>query len=136
MHAIIIEESLANKEILEKHRILRTKFLPPPVSWRLHIVELYGTLDETIAEIQYSMVSDKPFYFHIYDEGETLIVVFKNNYFTLDPNNKITWMEAKLYGSKLNIPAEQLDFYPTRISEEEVWFNSPDQIISPREIKI
>lgn len=121
MHAVIIEECLANKEILKKHRILRTKFLPEPINWRLHIVELYGSLEEAIAEIQYSMVSDKPFYFHIYDEGITLIVVFKNNYFTLDPNDKITWMDAKIYGSRLNIPAEQLDFYPARISEEDDW---------------
>ncbi len=123
MHALIVEESLANKEILNKHRILRTKFLPEPINWRLHIVNLLGSVDDAITEIQYSMVSDKPFYFHVFDEGKTLIVVFKNNYFTLDPNNKLTWMEAKIYGSKLNIPESQLDFFPTRISEEEDWFN-------------
>ena len=125
MHAIIIEESLANKDILKKHKILRTKFLPEPTNWHLNVVEIYGAIDEAIAEIQYSMVSDKPFYFHIFDEGKTLIVVFKKSYFTLDPNKKITWMDAKIYGGSLNIPEEQLDFYPTRISEEDDWFSSP-----------
>ena len=123
MHAIIIEESLVDKSVLKKHKIIRTKFLPEPTNWRLHIVELYGSLNEAITEIQYSMVSDNPFYFHVYDDGKTLVVVFKNNYFSLDPNNKITWVDARVYGNRLGIPDKQLDFFPTKISEEEIWLN-------------
>jgi len=122
-HSIIIEESLKNPEILEKYKILRTKF-SAKANWHLHIAEIPEPLENAIKEIQAAMVEDKPYYFHIYDEGKTLIVVFKNEIFYLDPNDQATWQEAREYGaSKLNIPPEQLDFYPSKISEENAWFN-------------
>ena len=121
--SIIIEESLKKPEVLNNYKILRTKFAPGE-SWHLHIVEIPTPLEEAIKEIQEAMVEDKPFYFHIYDEGKNLIVVFKDKIFNIDPNNKSTWQEARAFGArKLNIPAEQLDFYPSRISEEDDWYN-------------
>ena len=121
-HSIIIEESLEKTDVLKKHKIIKTKFSPEE-SWHLHIVEIPSP-EKAIKEIQEAMVSEKPYYFHIYDEGETLIVIFKDKVFHLDPNDQSTWKDARAYGaSKLNIPAEQLDFYPSRISEEDDWFN-------------
>lgn len=121
-HAIIIEESLEKPEVLKKYKILRTNFSAEE-NWHLHIVEIPEP-EKDIKEIQKEMVSDKPFYFHIYDEGITLIVVFKDNVFHLNPNDETTWRDARAFGaSKLNIPAEQLDFYPTKISEEDDWYN-------------
>jgi len=124
MHrSIIIEESLKNPEVLKNCKILRTKFSVEE-NWHLHIVEIEESLGEFIKKIQEAMVSDKPYYFHIYDEGKTLIVVFKDIIFHLNPSNESTWKKAREYGgSKLNIPPEQLDFYPTKISEEDSWFN-------------
>ena len=123
-HAVIIEESLKNPEVLERYKILRTKFSSEE-NWHLHIVEIPEPPDKAIKEIQEAMVSDRPYYFHIYNEGKTLIVVFKDKFFQLDPNNKSTWQEAQKYGaSKLNIPSDQLDFYPSRISEEDDWYAS------------
>jgi len=125
-HSIIIEESLKNPQVLKNYKILRTKFeskeTPSDVDWHLHIVEIFDP-ERAIKEIQNVMLSDKPYYFHIYDEGKKLIVIFKNKIFNLDPNNKKGWEEARAYGAeRLNIPMEQLDFYPSRISEEEGWF--------------
>ena len=121
-HAIIIEESLERPEILNSYKILRTKF-SSQANWRLHIVEVPDS-EKTIAEIQEVMIQSKPFYFHIYDEGETLVVVFKKRFFKLDPNNEKTWHDAKFYGGKiLGIPAEELDFFPHKISLEDSWFN-------------
>jgi hypothetical protein len=121
-HSIIIEESLKNSEVLENYKILRTKFSAEQ-NWHLHIVEIPEP-EEAIKEVKEAMVTDKPYYFHIYNEGKTLIVVFKDKVFHLNPNDKSTWEEARVYGaSKLNIPPEQLNFYPTKISEEDIWYN-------------
>lgn len=121
--SIIIEESLKNSKVLENYKILRTKF-SAEASWHLHVVEISEPLEEAIKEIQKAMVDNKPYYFHIYDEGKTLIIVFKDKVFYLNPIDKSTWQEAREYGVvKLNIPAEELDFYPSKISEEDDWYN-------------
>ena len=121
-HSIIIEESLEKPEILKNYKILRTKF-SLEINWHLHIVEIPEPIEKAIEEIQEAMVADKPYYFHIYDEGKTLIVIFKDRVFNLNPKDKSTWKEARAYGAqKLNIPEEQLDFYPSKISEEDDWY--------------
>jgi len=122
-HSIIIEESLERPEVLENYKILRTKFSKKK-NWRLHIIEIPEPIEKAVKEIQKSMVSDKPYYFHIYNKGETLIIVFKDKAFRLNPKDKTTWQEAREYGAaKLKIPSEELDFYPSKISEENDWFN-------------
>ncbi|HDZ54585.1 MAG TPA: hypothetical protein ENI19_03750 [Candidatus Nealsonbacteria bacterium] len=122
-HSIIIEESLENPRILENYRILRTKFSERQ-NWHLHIVEITEPVEDAIKEIQNAMIGDRPDYFHIYDEGKDLIVIFKDKVFNIDPNNKSTWQEARAFGAfKLSIPAEQLDFYPSKISEEDEWYS-------------
>lgn len=122
-HSIIIEESLENSEILKNYTILKTKFKPEE-NWHLHIVEIPEPIEKAIKEIQEVMVTDEPYYFHIYNEGKTLIVIFKDKVFHLNPNDESTWQEARGYGAKkLNIPSEELDFFPRKISEEDNWYN-------------
>lgn len=121
-HSIIIEESLENPKVLENYKILKTKFSSKK-SWHLHIVEIPEPVESAIEEIQEAMVKDKPFYFHIYNKGKTLIIVFKDKVFNLDLADTSTWKDALEYGVfKLSIPIDELDFYPTKISEEEEWF--------------
>lgn len=121
-HSIIIEESLRNPKVFKKYKILRTKFSVEK-NWHLHIVEIPEPIEETIKKIQKAMLPDKPYYFHIYNQGKTLIVVFKDKVFHLNPSDQSTWREAREYGaSQLNIPAEELNFYPSKISEEEDWY--------------
>ncbi len=121
-HSIIIEESLKNHEVLKNYKIIRTKFSAEE-NWHLHIIEVPDA-KSAINEIQEAMVAGVPYYFHIYDEGETLIIVFKYKVFELNPNDESTWQEAREYGAeKLNIPLEQLDFYPSKISEEDNWYD-------------
>ena len=121
-HSIIIEESLAKPRVLRNYKILKTKTWAE-AGWHLHIIEITEP-KKAIKEIQGAMVEDKPFYFHIYNEGKTLIIVFKNKVFRLGPKDKKTWQEARAFGaSKLNIRPEQLDFYPTKISQETRWYN-------------
>jgi len=108
---------------LKNYNILRTKF-SLEAKWHLHIIEVLD-IEKTIAEVQEAMVDNEPYYFHIYDEGETLIIVFKNKVFKLDPNDEATWQEARSYGAeKLGIPEDELDFDSVdRISKEDNWFN-------------
>jgi len=121
-HSIIIEESLKDPKVLENYKILRTKFSAKN-NWHLHIIEI-PDLEKAVKEIQEAIVEDKPYYFHIYDEGKTLIVIFKDKIFNLNPRDLTTWKEARAFGAgKLNIPAEQLDFYPSEISLEDNWYN-------------
>jgi len=123
LHSIIIEESFKKPEVLNDYKILRTKFSKKK-NWHLHIVEIPEPVEEAIDKIQEAMVEDKPFYFHIYDEGKTLIIVFPDEAFHLNPQDKSTWKDALEHGAhRLSIPIDELDFYPRKISEEEEWFN-------------
>jgi len=121
-HSIIIEESLKDPKVLEHYKILRTKFSEKN-NWHLHIIEIPEP-EKAIKGIQEAMVGDRPYYFHIYDEGKTLTVIFKDKTFNLNPMDQSTWQSARAFGAgKLNIPEEQLNFYPTKISEEDDWYN-------------
>ena len=118
-HAIIIEESLKNKEVLKKYKILRTKI---GKVWHMSILEIKDP-EGAIFDIQQAMLESEPYYFHIYDEGEHLIIVFKDKIFRVDPNDRSTWQAPKDYAETvLGIPPEQLDFYPSQFSYEDEWF--------------
>lgn len=119
-HSVIIQESLKDKEVLKNYKILRTKVTS---TWHLQIAEIPAP-ERAIPEIQKAMVENQPYYFHIFDEGKNLIIVFKDKYFKIDPNDKSTWQEVTEYGiTKLNIPADQLDFFPQKISDETAWLH-------------
>ena len=123
MHAIVIKQSLTNKDVLKDFRILNSK---ESDDWDLHILEISNP-DKAIEKIQPAMVKDKAFYWHIYDEGKMLIVVFRDKVFRMDPKNRKSWKEAQEYGEKeLSIPAEQLDFYPTTYHDEPEWLAGKD----------
>lgn len=120
-HSIVIEESLKDKKILEKYKIARTKIGD---KWHLHVVEIEDP-ESFIKDIQENMVSDEPYYFHIYNDGDYLRVIFKLKVFDLDPKDKSTWIKAQNYGAeKLNIPAKELDFSPNNFDSEDEWFKS------------
>jgi hypothetical protein len=102
---------------LRNYKILNTK---TDQDWHLHIIAVPEP-NVFIAEIQQAMMSDKPFYFHVYDNGASMKIVFKGAVFRVNPNNKNTWVAAQKYGLSLNITRSQLDFFPTRIREEEKW---------------
>lgn len=119
-HSIVIEESLKDKSVLDKYKILRTKV---GSEWHLHVIEVTD-VEEFIKSIQNAMVTDKPYYFHAFDDGNELIIVFREKVFKIDPNDKDTWLEAQKYGGdKLCIPAEQLDFAPSNFADEDTWYN-------------
>lgn len=68
------------------------------------------------------MKGDEPWYAHLYNDKK-LIVVFKNKVFSVKPHLSF-WKPILEYGKKLNIPEEQLDFWPNRFQDEKHYFKS------------
>ncbi len=117
-HAVVIEQSLKDKGVLKSFKIQHQKHSG---DWVLDVIEV-GNPKLAIEAIQKEMVEDKGFYWHIYDNNKNLIIVFRDKVFYLDPRDMTTWEQAQAYGEKvLKIIPEQLDFFPTKLSDEEEW---------------
>jgi hypothetical protein len=97
-------------------------------NWILYGVEIGdASLEKTISNIQQQMKEDEPYYAHFYND-QKLIVIFKNKVFYVTPQ-KDSWKEIIEYGKSLNIPKEQLDFWPNRFQDEIHYFNKKDYIL-------
>ncbi len=119
-HSIIIEQFLKDRTVLDKYKIINQKIYE---NWKMHIVEVHNHLP-FITDIQESMIEIIPCYFHLYDEGKNLLVVFKDLICDLDPNDQIIWQEAADYLSNiLKISCWQFQSYPKKISDEPIWLN-------------
>lgn len=89
--------------------------------WTLYGVEISRDgLDQAITQIQTRMRDDAPFYAHLYDD-QMLVVIFKNKVFKVT-SHASSWEDIMLYGKGLNIPQEQLDFWPNRFQDEVHYF--------------
>ena len=117
---VIIKESLGNKDVLEKIKILKTKVEPitekhktPWIKqWTLHTVEMPEKEAESIAEdISKSLESEHPWYADFKNET-THFIIFRNKVLKIDKTNKEQYDEAKEYGISLGIPEYQVDFHP------------------------
>lgn len=117
---VIIEESLENKDILKKVRILGTKIeqvtekhKTPWVSrWTLHTVEVPETDAGAIAnELAVSLDRVHPWYADFRSKTHHYII-FRNKVFYIDRKSKGEYDEAKRYGISLGIPEYQVDFHP------------------------
>lgn len=117
-HAIIVEESLRDLDLLKQFTILKSE---KGKEFTLHLIEVID-LDNFIDKIQKAMKPNKPYYCHVYNNGISLTIIYKDAIFRVNPNNKNTWINAVRHGKNHKIPPNQLDFYPTRIAEEKEWF--------------
>ncbi len=89
--------------------------------WLLCGVEIpRANLKAEIQNIQKAMRDDQPFYAHLYNDEE-VIVIFKYKVFWVTPHRS-SWQEIMQYGRTLNIPLEQLDFWPNRFQDEPHYF--------------
>ena len=117
---VIIEESLEDKEVLKKVKIIKTKVeevtekhkTPWVKQWTLHTVEIPRNQIEFITkEISKSLDSKHNWYADFKDE-EIHFIIFRNKVFKIDRTNKEQYDEAKRYGISLGIPEYQVDFHP------------------------
>ncbi len=100
----IIENSLADRSLLDNINILETK---NSTDWILHDVLVNKIQIESFGRY----MSTGPWYMHFWQEdGDNIIVVFKDKNFTIKQSDKGTWTDAIEYGIALGIPKEQLDF--------------------------
>ena len=100
----IIENSLSDKSILGKLKILETREVG---DWVLHDV----LVEEAEAPELAKYLSTGPWYIHLWTSGEDeFVVLFKDRMFRVKQSDKSTWQDAIAYGKSIGIPQEQLDF--------------------------
>ncbi len=119
---VIIEESLADKAILQKVRIISTKVervtdehqTPWLTRWTLHTVEIPEDQTRAIAgEISHALdYSHGTSWYADFKNATHHYIIFKNKIFFIDRQSKKQYDEAKQYGLSLGIPGHQVDFHP------------------------
>lgn len=121
-HGIIINQEFTDPNFPETFKIFAKK---QDGDWGIYGIEIGETeLENTILKIQGAMKENQPWYAHLYDDEE-LIVIFKNEIFRVKPHFS-TWEPIVEYGKNLNIPKEQLDFWPNRFQDEAHYFSKKD----------
>ena len=117
---VIIEESLANKDVLEKIKILSKKIekvaekhkTPWLKQWTLYTVEVPAEKAAKVSkELSESLESAHNWYAD-FKNDDLHFIIFRNKVFRIDRGNKKQYDEAKNYGIKLGIPEYQVDFHP------------------------
>lgn len=123
---VIIEESLGNKSVLSKVKIIETKIEPITPAhktpwlkqWTLHTVEIPEEGAEQIAqEISKSFDSEHPDWYADYKNDKSHFIIYAGKVFKVDLQNPVLYKDAKEYGISIGIPEHQVDFAP----EDKVW---------------
>ncbi|MEK7113637.1 MAG: hypothetical protein AAB873_02310 [Patescibacteria group bacterium] len=117
---VIIEESLGNKAVLGKVKIIKTKISPvvekhrtPWVKqWTMHTIEIKEEDADKIAE-QLSEDLDKEHAWYADFKNENYhFIIYRGKIFKVDRKNPVLYKEAKKFGIALGIPDYQVDFAP------------------------
>ncbi len=122
---VIIEESLKDKEILKKVKIVSTKVevvakrheTPWIKQWTMHAVEIPDDEAEMIAEILSKSLDREHGWYADFKNDTNHYIIFRDKIFCVDRKSKGQYEEAKRYGLSLGIPEYQVDFAP----DDEVW---------------
>jgi hypothetical protein len=117
---VVIEESLENKDVFRKVKILSTKVVkvvekhktPWLSQWTLHDVEIAEAA--AIAEkISKSLDRNHGGSWYADFKNDTHhYIIFCDKIFYIDRKSKKQYDEAKSYGISLGIPEYQVDFHP------------------------
>lgn len=117
---VIIEESLEDKEILKKVKIIKTKVetvterhkTPWVKTWTLHTVKILKDEAEEIA-LEISRVLDsKHEWYADFKNDKHHYIIFRDRVFFIDRKSKEQYDKAKEYGILLGIPEYQVNFHP------------------------
>lgn len=119
---VIIEESLKNKDVLNKVKILKTKIerVTPKhktswlSQWTLHTVEIPENKAEEVAGILTKSLdySHKSAWYADYKNDKFHYIIFKDKVFKVNRNKPQEYQAATEYGTSLGIPPYQVDFSP------------------------
>lgn len=125
-NGVIIEESLENKDVLQKVKIIKTIVeevteehkTPWIKQWTLYTVEIpENQVDEIAEEISKVLDSEHDWYAD-FKNNEFHYVIFRNKVFKVDRSKPEQYSDITKYGVSLGIPDYQLDF-PLDIKEWE-----------------
>jgi len=122
---VIIEESLKNKSVLRKAKILKTKVervtekhkTPWIKQWTLHTVEIPKNQADAIAKELSKSLDSKHNWYADFEDDKHHYIIFRNKVFYINKRSKGQYDKAKQYGISLGIPEYQVDFHP----EVEEW---------------
>ena len=117
---VIIEESLENKEILKKVKIIETKFeqvseehqTPWIKQWTLHTVEVPENLADSVAKELSASLDREHDWYADFKNDKYHYVIFYGKVFRVSRSKPKEYDEVKKYGMSLGIPDYQLDFSP------------------------
>lgn len=125
---VIIEESLTDKKVLEKVKIISTKVEPvtedhetPHLKqWTLHTVEISESNAKTVTEeLSKSLQGDALHenWYADFKNDKFHYIVYRGKVFKVDLKNPVLYKQAKEYGISKGIPEYQVDFAP----EDKIW---------------
>lgn len=124
---VIIEESLEDKSVLDKVKILSTKIekttpghkTPWVKQWTLHTVEIPDEEAEETAQMLSRVLdySHNSGWYADFKNDQFHYVIFKNKVFNIRLDDAEGFKKAKQYGISLGIPEYQVDFAP----EDKIW---------------
>ena len=117
---VIIGESLENKDVLKKVKILKIKIekvlkrhkTPWIKQWTLHTVEIERNEAEKIAKKLSQSLEPKHSWYADFKNNTHHFIIFRNKIFYLDRRSEKQYNQAKQYGISLGIPEYQVDFHP------------------------
>ena len=117
---IIIGESLENKNILQKVKIIKIKVeevtekhhTPWIKQWTLHTIEISKDQADEIAEELSTSLDSKHNWYADYKNDDFHYIIFRNKVFIVDRSKPEQYKDVVKYGLSLGIPDYQLDFTP------------------------
>jgi hypothetical protein len=118
-HGIIIDKEFNDPNLYQSFKVFNQK---RSGKWKIYGIEIDDSiLKDTITKIQENMKKDEPWYAHLYN-GKDLIIIFKERVFYIK-SDKSTWVPALELGKQLKIPEKQLDFHPNKFEDENNYFS-------------
>jgi len=119
-NGVIIEESLENKDVLQKVKIIETKVeevteehkTPWIKQWTLHTVEIPENQADEIAEDLSDSLDSEHDWYADFKNDKFHYIIFRNKVFKVDRSKPEQYQDVTKYGVSLGIPDYQLDFSP------------------------
>jgi len=119
-NGVIIEESLENKDVLQKVKIIKTKVEEVTEEhktswikqWTLHTVEILENQANEIAEDLSKSLDSKHDWYADFKNDKFHYIIFCNKIFKVDRSKPEQYNKVVKYGLSLGIPDYQLDFTP------------------------
>ena len=120
-NGVIIEESLGDKSVLDRVKIVSTKVetvtakhkTPWLQQWTLHTIEIPEEDSEQIAQaISQAFDQEHPHWYADYKNDHYHFIIYARKVFKVDLDNPVLYKNARAYGISIGIPEYQVDFAP------------------------